>query len=111
MTTTQQTPPPEETKDDESQQDTWRGQFDEDPDRELSRATTVRLKEDSRKLLGELLRPHAKLIWLLVVIVVVENGARLAVPYLVHLGIDNGIPPIIAGEGSRELITVVSSSW
>ncbi|MFI6831474.1 ABC transporter ATP-binding protein [Kribbella sp. NPDC050241] len=108
MTTTQQTPPPEETKDDEAQQDTWRGQFDEDPDRELSRATTVRLKEDSRKLLGELLRPHAKLIWLLVVIVVVENGARLAVPYLVHLGIDNGIPPIIAGEGSRELITVVS---
>ncbi|MEV0804409.1 ABC transporter ATP-binding protein [Kribbella sp. NPDC050281] len=108
MTTTQQTPPPEETKDDKSQQDTWRGQFDEDPDRELSRATTVRLKEDSRKLLGELLRPHAKLIWLLVVIVVVENGARLAVPYLVHLGIDNGIPPIIAGEGSRELITVVS---
>ncbi|MFG1626399.1 ABC transporter ATP-binding protein [Kribbella sp. NPDC049227] len=108
MTTTQQTPPPEETKDDKSQQDTWRGQFDEDPDRELSRATTVRLKEDSRKLLGELLRPHAKLIWLLVVIVVVENGARLAVPYLVHLGIDNGIPPIIAGEGSQELITVVS---
>jgi ABC-type multidrug transport system fused ATPase/permease subunit len=41
------------------------------------------------------------------VIVVVENGARLAVPYLVHLGIDNGIPPILAGEGSRELITVV----
>ncbi|TCC55238.1 ABC transporter ATP-binding protein [Kribbella pittospori] len=108
MTTTQQTPPPEETKDDKSQQDTWRGQFDEDPDRELSRATTVRLKEDSRKLLGELLRPHAKLIWLLVVIVVVENGARLAVPYLVHLGIDNGIPPILAGEGAQELITVVS---
>ncbi|TCC50791.1 ABC transporter ATP-binding protein [Kribbella capetownensis] len=108
MTTTQQTPPPEETQDDKSQQDTWRGQFDEDPDRELSRATTVRLKEDSRKLLGELLRPHAKLIWLLVLIVVIENGARLAVPYLVHLGIDNGIPPILAGEGAQELITVVA---
>lgn len=107
MTTTQTPPPPEEIEDDRSQEDTWRGQFEEDPDRELSRATTVRLKEDSRKLLGELLRPYSKLIWILIVIVVVENGARLAVPYLVHLGIDNGIPPILAGEGSRELITVV----
>jgi ABC-type multidrug transport system fused ATPase/permease subunit len=109
MTTTQQTPPPaDEVKDDKPQEETWRGLFEEDPDRELSRATTIRLKADSRKLLGELLRPYQKLIWLLVVIVVVENGARLAVPYLVHLGIDNGIPPILAGEGSRELITIVS---
>jgi len=51
----------------------------------------VRLKEQSRKLLGELLRPYKKMIWLLVVIVVVENAARLSVPYLVHLGIDKGI--------------------
>jgi ATP-binding cassette subfamily B protein len=107
MTTTQQTPPEQETREQETPEQSWRGMFEEDPDREVSRATTVRLKEDSRKLLGELLRPYSKLIWILVVIVVVENGARLAVPYLVHLGIDNGIPPILAGEGSRELITVV----
>ncbi len=109
MTTTQQTPPQDETRDKEQEtpEQSWRGVFEDDPDRELSRATTVRLKEDSRKLLGELLRPYQKMIWLLVVIVVVENGARLAVPYLVHLGIDNGIPPILAGEGSRQLITVV----
>jgi ABC-type multidrug transport system fused ATPase/permease subunit len=107
--TQQQTPPPDETRDQEQEtpEQSWRGVFEDDPDRELSRATTVRLKEDSRKLLGELLRPYQKMIWLLVVIVVVENGARLAVPYLVHLGIDNGIPPILAGEGSRQLITVV----
>ncbi|MEU4197300.1 ABC transporter ATP-binding protein [Kribbella sp. NPDC026611] len=109
MTTTQQTPPPnEEPKDDQRDEQNWRGQFEEDPDREISRATTIRLKADSRKLLGELLRPYQKLIWLLVVIVVVENGARLAVPYLVHLGIDNGIPPIIAGKGARDLITIVA---
>ncbi|MEU4291488.1 ABC transporter ATP-binding protein [Kribbella sp. NPDC026596] len=109
MTTTQQTPPEEETPDHEQEtpEKSWRGVFEDDPDRELSRATTVRLKEDSRKLLGELLRPYSKLIWILVVIVIVENGARLAVPYLVHLGIDNGIPPILAGEGPRALITVV----
>ncbi|MGW5194241.1 ABC transporter ATP-binding protein [Kribbella sp. NPDC004138] len=108
MTTTQQTPPPEDVKDDQlPEEQSWRGQFEEDPDREISRATSIRLKEDSRKLLGELLRPYQKLIWLLIVIVIVENGARLAVPYLVHLGIDNGIPPILAGQGSRELITIV----
>jgi len=109
MTTTQQKPPPDETRDkEETPEQSWRGVFDDEGERELSRATTVRLKEDSRKLLGELLRPYQKLIWLLVVIVVVENGARLAVPYLVHLGIDNGIPPILAGEGARQLITVVA---
>ncbi|GAB2663625.1 ABC transporter ATP-binding protein [Kribbella swartbergensis] len=73
----------------------------------MSKATTIRLKEDSRRLLGQLLRPHKKKIWWLVAIVIVENGARLAVPYLVHLGIDNGIPPILAGEGSTTLVTVV----
>jgi ABC-type multidrug transport system fused ATPase/permease subunit len=111
MTTTQQTPhtsDADKPKDDPLQEEqSWRGLFEEDPDREISRATSIRLKEDSRKLLGELLRPYQKLIWLLVAIVVVENGARLAVPYLVHLGIDNGIPPILAGKGSRELITIV----
>jgi ATP-binding cassette subfamily B protein len=108
MTTTQQTPPPDDTRDEEAPEQSWRGVFEDEGDRELSRATTIRLKEDSRKLLGELLRPYQKMIWLLVVIVVVENGARLAVPYLVHLGIDNGIPPILAGEGAKTLITVVS---
>ncbi|MFK4086538.1 ABC transporter ATP-binding protein [Kribbella sp. NPDC020789] len=104
MTTTeQQTPPAEEEKPEQS----WRGVYEDEGSKELSKATTVRLKEDSRKLLGELLRPYKKLIWILVAIVVVENGARLAVPYLVHLGIDNGIPPILAGDGPRALITVV----
>ncbi len=30
-------------------------------------------------------------------------------PYLVNIGIDNGIPPIVAGEGATTLITVVST--
>src|SRR3954453_16317110 len=108
MTTQQQTPPEAEVKDEATpEEQSWRGGFEEDPDREISRATSIRLKEDSRKLLGQLLRPYQKLIWLLVVIVIVENAARLAVPYLVHLGIDNGIPPILAGKGSQELITIV----
>jgi ATP-binding cassette subfamily B protein len=102
MTTTAQ--PPQQVTPEES----WRGYAEENGD-ELTRATTLRLKEQSRKLLGELLRPYKKMIWLLVVIVVVENAARLAVPYLVHLGIDQGIPPILAGEGSKTLLTVVGA--
>jgi ATP-binding cassette subfamily B protein len=110
MSTTQQTPPKDTPEEQEkSPEESWRGYFDDEGDRELSRATTIRLKEDSRKLLDELLRPYHKMIWILVVIVVVENGARLAVPYLVHLGIDNGIPPILRGEGASTLITVVST--
>ncbi|WP_328995891.1 ABC transporter ATP-binding protein/permease [Kribbella sp. NBC_01245] len=85
----------------------WRGYAEENGD-DLPQAASLVLKEQSRKLLGELLRPYKKLIWLLVLIVVIENAARLAVPYLVHLGIDNGIPPILAGEGATTLITVVS---
>lgn len=106
MTTTQQTPHHSPDDEPEEQNDSWRGYAEEGND-ELSRATTVRLQKHSRKLLGELLRPYHKMIWLLVVIVLVENGARLAVPYLVSLGIDKGIPPILAGEGSQTLVTVV----
>jgi len=86
----------------------WRGYAEETND-DVPRATTLKLQEQSRRLLGDLLRPHKKLIWLLIVIVVVENAARLAVPYLVHLGIDEGIPPILAGEGSQTLLTVVGA--
>ncbi|WP_460664461.1 ABC transporter ATP-binding protein [Kribbella swartbergensis] len=104
---TQQTSPQSDPEEEKSPEKSWRGYFEDDGDRELSKATTIRLKEDSRRLLGQLLRPHKKKIWWLVAIVIVENGARLAVPYLVHLGIDNGIPPILAGEGSTTLVTVV----
>ena len=41
--------------------------------------------------------------------VVVENAARLSVPVLVQRGIDRGIPPILAGGSSRELLLVVST--
>lgn len=105
MTTTQQTPQPD--PDQPAAEESWRGYAEDDPDRELSKATTLRLKTQSRKLLGELLRPYKKMIWLLVAIVVVENAARLAVPYLVHLGIDKGIPPILAGKGTSTLVEIV----
>ncbi|WP_020577974.1 ABC transporter ATP-binding protein [Actinopolymorpha alba] len=95
--------------DTEPQQDVkdWRGvsaeQRDEIPDK-----ASLFLRDRSRRLLGDLLRPHKKLIAWLIAIVVLENAARLAIPYLVKIGIDRGIPPMIAGEGARTLITVVA---
>jgi ATP-binding cassette, subfamily B, bacterial len=99
---------PAESSQQPTTEQAWRGYAEENND-DLPRTTTLKLQEQSRRLLGDLLRPHKKLIWLLVVIVVIENAARLAVPYLVHLGIDNGIPPILAGEGSQTLLTVVGA--
>jgi ATP-binding cassette, subfamily B, bacterial len=86
----------------------WRGVADDDRD-ELPEKASLVLREHSRRLLGELLRPHRNAICVLVAIVLVENGARLAVPYLVHLGIDNGIPPIVSGGSSATLIAIVAA--
>ena len=41
------------------------------------------------------------------VAVLIENAARLSVPFLVKQGIDLGIPPIQAGEGAGKLIEIV----
>ena len=59
--------------------------------------TSARLATRSRRLLGDLLRPHRTAIKWLILIVLVENAARLSIPLLVKVGIDSGIPPISAG--------------
>ena len=40
-------------------------------------------------------------------VVVVENAARLSVPFLVQRGIDHGIPPIVDGGSAHTLMVVV----
>ena len=41
------------------------------------------------------------------VVVVLENAARLSVPKLVQLGIDNGVPPLQRSDDAGPLLTVV----
>ncbi len=94
------TPPPPE-------QD-WRGVAADGHADELSEATSARLAERSRRLLGDLLRPYARAIKWLLVIVVVENVARLSIPYLVKVGIDTGIPPIQESDDLEPLLVIVS---
>ena len=80
--------------------DDWRGVAAEDRD-EIPDKVSLVLQDRSRRLLKQLLRPHKKLLVLLMIAVVIENAARLSVPFLVKHGIDNGIPPIVAGNGSQ----------
>lgn len=74
---------------------------------QIHTADRVRFVGGSRQLLGEILRPYKRAIWLLVAVVVVENAARLAIPYLVSVGIDHGIPPIRDDDDLGPLLVVV----
>ena len=73
---------------------TWRGEAAVDADEAAERLTAGRLGGGSRRLLRELLSPYSGALKLLVLVVLVENVARLSIPYLVKVGIDSGIPPI-----------------
>ncbi|MEV7014021.1 ABC transporter ATP-binding protein [Streptosporangium sp. NPDC051022] len=84
----------------------WRGVAAEDKD-ELPEQVSFLLRARSRRLLADLLRPYRREIILLVAVIVVCNAATLAIPYLVKVGIDAGIPPMTSGEGPGTLVTVV----
>ncbi|MEU8297630.1 ABC transporter ATP-binding protein [Micromonospora sp. NPDC048909] len=81
----------------------WRGQAT-DPDADRSRAedsspeAVARLRVRSRALLADLLRPHRGRLTSAVALLLVQNGAAMAGPYLVMLGIDRGIGPLRAGD-------------
>jgi ATP-binding cassette, subfamily B, bacterial len=88
--------------------DNWRGVAAEQTDEaDLSDKVTLLLKDRSRRLFVDLMRPHTRILKFLVAAVLIENAARLSVPYLVKEGIDRGIPPLLAGGGSRTLLTIV----
>ncbi len=86
----------------------WRGVAAEHRSDELTDAESGLLLARSRRLLGELLRPHKRVIYWLLAVVVLENAARLSIPYLVKEGIDRGIPPIRATGDTTVLFTVVA---
>jgi ABC-type multidrug transport system fused ATPase/permease subunit len=83
----------------------WRGVASEDRD-EIPEKVSLVLRERSRRLMGQLLRPHRRLLGYLLIAVLIENAARLSVPFLVKIGIDEGIPPILADEGYSTLLKV-----
>lgn len=54
----------------------------------------VRLRARSRVLLASLIRPHRRALALAVGLLLLQNAAGMAGPFLVMLGIDKGIPPL-----------------
>jgi ABC-type multidrug transport system fused ATPase/permease subunit len=89
----------------------WRGQAPEaDADRTAAEAAddkSVReLRGNSRKLLRSLLRPHRNLLALAITLLLVQNGAAMAGPLLVKLGIDHGIKPLSDHHNASVLIEI-----
>ena len=75
----------------------WRGKAaEEDAERTAAEVgSPVRLRAGSRALLGSLLRPHRRVLLAIVALLLFQSGAEMAGPYLVKLGIDSGIPPLL----------------
>ena len=97
-----------ETEDQEYEQEQdWRGVSQVDDAEAEERESAGRLGGGSRRLLGELLAPYKRAIQILILVVLVENAARLSIPYLVKEGIDTGIPPIQATGDLGPLFLVV----
>jgi ABC-type multidrug transport system fused ATPase/permease subunit len=86
----------------------WRGVATEHSDDDLTAHSSAMLQARSRRLLTDLIRPHQKVLRILLVVVVVENAARLSIPYLVKEGIDLGIPPIQATGDTSTLFAIVA---
>jgi ATP-binding cassette subfamily B protein len=87
----------------------WRGRAVTNDDDDLPIDESISRRREARTLLGSLLRPYATAVALLAIVVVLENAARLSVPLLVQRGIDHGIPPIVDGGSSRELLLIVAT--
>ncbi|RKN44484.1 ABC transporter ATP-binding protein [Micromonospora endolithica] len=81
----------------------WRGVAVE-PDADRSRAEDTdpeavsRLRSLSRVLLRDLLRPHRRQLGVAVALLLGQNAAAMAGPYLVMLGIDRAIDPLRADD-------------
>jgi ABC-type multidrug transport system fused ATPase/permease subunit len=72
----------------------WRGVATENAD-ELPTGAGVFLRARSRRLLGELARPHRRSLWGLLATITVQNVAWLAGPFLIGVGIDVAVPALV----------------
>jgi len=81
----------------------WRGVSAEDVD-ELPEKISIVLRARSRRLLASLLRPNRRMLWFLVVVVLIQNTAAMAGPWLVGVGIDKGIPALVDGDWTPLLV-------
>ena len=83
----------------------WRGVAAEEVD-EVPERIGLLLRARSRRLLGVLLRPHRRALWAVVGLVLGQNAAAMAGPWLVGVGIDKGIPALLDGNWTPLLVVV-----
>jgi ATP-binding cassette, subfamily B, bacterial len=75
----------------------WRGVAAEDT-HDIPERIGILLRARSRRLLGSLLRPHRRALLVVIAVVLVQNAASMAGPWLVGVAIDRGIPALIDGD-------------
>ena len=87
---------------------TWQGIAAEDVDQVTSGLSAL-LRRRARRLLTGLLRPYRRQVAWTLVLIVLANMAALAGPWLVGLGIDEGIPPLIHGGDAVPLAAIAAA--
>ena len=85
--------------------DSWRGVNVEEVQNDVGGLAGI-LRQRSRALLADLLRPHRRSVVAAAVAIAVSIGSQLAVPLLIKHGIDEGIPPLLPG-GSGTITPLV----
>lgn len=78
----------------------WRGVATEHAEQVTAQLSTV-LRRRTRVLLAQMLRPYRRQLAGIATLIAVTELAVLAGPYLIALGIDRGIPPLLARSGAH----------
>ncbi|MGH3419402.1 MAG: ABC transporter ATP-binding protein, partial [Streptosporangiaceae bacterium] len=86
----------------------WRGVAAEKAE-EVSAGLAALLRERSRRLLGDLLRPHRRAVITTISLIVVESLAVLAGPWLVGIAIDSGLPPLLDHQDALPLVGIAAA--
>ncbi|WP_446663653.1 ABC transporter ATP-binding protein [Flexivirga sp. B27] len=90
-------------------EDSWRGRMASDNYDDLPIDESQPMRREARQLLGSLLAPYKKMVGVLIVLVIIENLARLSVPRMVQVGIDHGVPPITRDGDMHVLFLVIGA--
>ena len=86
----------------------WRGVAAEKTD-EVSAGLAALLRDRSRRLLGDLLRPYRRAVIATVSLIVVASLAALAGPWLVGIAIDSGLPPLLHAHDAAPLLGIAAA--
>jgi ATP-binding cassette, subfamily B, bacterial len=86
----------------------WRGVAAEKAE-EVSAGLAALLRERSRRLLGDLLRPYRRGVINTITLIVVESLAALAGPWLVGIAIDTGLPPLLHSGDASPLLGIAAA--